>query len=234
VILPACRDAQWATKAEILKVLHSKPQIRCLQKTPGDRWHRPSRNRVLRRKAGRGRKVPAAWITAEQVPAIWKPLLLPSRPDTPPKGKIPLSSLSESGFEEAQDLIGARKYDIDPMNWPPHSPLRTHLSLPPPYRRLTTNSSDPEPSPQRLPAHERQRWREAPQREAGIGVSPLELVGGRAVGGDEESEALVEDLAHRLLAAWRSGAGDFFTRSGWVQGCCTRIFAAPSGLAPVR
>ena len=49
-----------------------------------------------------------------------------------------------------------------------------------------------------LPAHERQRRREAPAREARVRISSLELVGGRAVGGDEEGEAFVEDLAHRL------------------------------------
>ena len=37
-----------------------------------------------------------------------------------------------------------------------------------------------------------------------------------------------------MLAAWRSGADDLFTRSGRVQGCWARIFAAPSGWAPVR
>jgi hypothetical protein len=49
-----------------------------------------------------------------------------------------------------------------------------------------------------LPADERQRWREAPDREMRIGISPLPFLGGRAVGGDEPGEALVEVVADGL------------------------------------
>jgi hypothetical protein len=37
-----------------------------------------------------------------------------------------------------------------------------------------------------------------------------------------------------VLAAWKSGAGDFFSRLGQLAGSWARIAAVPRGSAPVR
>jgi hypothetical protein len=83
------------------------------------------------------------------------------------------------------------------MNWPPNrssrytSPLHLHSG-----GRITgLQAKTAAPG---LPVHERQRRREAAQREGRMRVSLFELLGGRAVGGDEEGEAFVEDLTHGL------------------------------------
>lgn len=72
---------------------------------------------------------------------------------------------------------------------------------PPPLRPHSgdrATSLQAKPAARGLSAYERQRRWEAAQREARVGISPLELVSGRAVGGDKKGEALVEDLTHGL------------------------------------
>src|SRR3954471_16076745 len=112
-------------------------------------------------------------------------------------GRFPLVKLPQSSSEGAARPFRAliTRHQLPEIH--AKSPLRTHLSLPPSSRRSTSSPQDRNRGAG-LPAHERQRRREAPSREPRVGISSLELVGGRAVGGDEEGEALVEDLAHRL------------------------------------
>src|SRR3954471_17208061 len=69
---------------------------------------------------------------------------------------------------------------------------------PPPTQAAKQPVFRPESATPGLPADKWQRRRKAPQRETRVGISPLELLGRRAIGGDEQGEAFVEELTHCL------------------------------------
>ena len=69
-----------------------------------------------------------------------------------------------------------------------------------------------------LPADERQRWWEAPDREMWIGITPLQFLRGRAVGGHEPGEALVEVVADGLAGRVEERGRRLFDPLGTARG----------------
>jgi hypothetical protein len=108
--------------------------------------------------------VPSAWINLllpiSQVPCPWRKTVLS-------RGRFHLSSPPRAALDRSQTPREGQSGDLDFLKFTPNrlagytSPFRLHPGAPQPAPRT-------EAVVRLLPAHERQRWREAPQREARV------------------------------------------------------------------